>query len=612
MFVAAMMIATLHPSSSLGRSSRRRYASLWCLAGGLLCALQLALVAAAPIEPSFPAPTSIRWAEQGWSDAEREGWHHRSAGQAFGPLSWIQAVEQPGSSRRLMDHDNLRELGFLTKEPSIANPWALPVGFVLTAGGPGQRLQVGLTCAACHTGQIERGGRALRVDGAPAAFDLVRYFQDFYAGLGETVADAGKWERFAQRVVALEPGSGTRLREEVQGFLREAQEISIASAGAPGVPCASGHARLDPFNTIGNAVFASHLREPRNYHASNGPVSIPYMWDVPRLNWVHHNSSFTQAMSRNILQILGNGGRVNFLAADGTPVPEPAKWDTNIDAVALRDLEAGFIKLRAPAWPADLLGSYDPARARAGRVIFQQKCSACHAPRPIQGTEASYVEYAVTTVPLSIIGTDPNEAETFVRRRYQVERLLGPGRAPVGGAEGLQQLTTAIADRVYHQLGYGPEERRAADGRGRRNVVRAVAAYKARPLDGVWATAPFLHNGSVPNLYELLSPPAERSAHFWLGTYEYDPLRLGYVSRETKRGTRFDSTRPGNSNAGHAFTDDLRAPGRLGPALTPDERLALLEYLKAIPDLPPDPLPAVPFDWEKYPDQLGWRWPALR
>jgi hypothetical protein len=116
----------------------------------------------------------------------------------------------------------------------------------------------------------------------------------------------------------------------------------------------------------------------------------------------------------------------------------------------------------------------------------------------------------------------------------------------------------------------------------------------------------------VPNLYELLSPPAERSAHFWLGTYEYDPLRLGYVSRETKRGTRFDSTRPGNSNAGHAFTDDLRAPGRLGPALTPDERLALLEYLKAIPDLPPDPLPAVPFDWEKYPDQLGWRWPALR
>jgi hypothetical protein len=113
-------------------------------------------------------------------------------------------------------------------------------------------------------------------------------------------------------------------------------------------------------------------------------------------------------------------------------------------------------------------------------------------------------------------------------------------------------------------------------------------------------------------LYELLSPPAERSAHFWLGTYEYDPLRLGYVSRETKRGTRFDTTRPGNSNAGHAFTDDLGAPGRLGPALTPDERLALLEYLKAIPDLPPEPLPAVPFDWEKYPEELGWRWPPLR
>lgn len=588
--------------------SRRSYLR----AVALLGPLPTVLGAAAPVAPSFPAPASIRWAEQGWNAAEREDWHHRSAGQAFGPLSWVQAVEQPANDRRLMEPDNLRELGFLTKEASFANPWSLPVGFVLTAGAPGQRLQVGLTCAACHTGQVERGGRALRIDGAPAGFDLIRYFGDFYAGLEASLKDAAKWERFARRVVALEPGTGGTLRSEVEGFLRQSAAVAAESAGAPGIPCAGGHGRLDPFNSIGNYVLATELREPRNYHAANGAVSIPYMWDVPRLNWVHHNASFTQAMSRNILQILGNGGRVNFLAADGTPVPEPAKWDTNIEVTALRDLEAGFIKLRAPAWPAELLGAYDPVQAKAGRALFQRMCSECHAPRPIQGTEGGYVEYAVATVPLAIIGTDPNEAETFLRRRYQVERLLGPGSGPVGGAEGLQHITAAIANRIYDRLGYGPAERQEADGRGRRNLVRAVAAYKARPLDGIWATAPFLHNGSVPNLYELLSPPAERSREFWLGTYEYDPVRLGYVSRETKRGTRFDTTQPGNSNAGHAFTDDRGAPGRLGPALTHAERLALLEYLKALPDLPPDRLPAVPFDWEKYPDQLGWRWPRQR
>lgn len=607
-----MKIPVVAPIPALARSTRAESPWARLFAGALLGSLPLALGAAAPAEPSFPAPTSIRWADQGWNAAERERWHHRSAGQAFGPLSWVQSVEQPGNERRLMERDNLREFGFLPKEASFENPWALPVGFVRTAGAPGQRLQVGLTCAACHTGQVERGGRALRIDGAPAGFDLIRYFGDFYAGLEATLADAAKWERFVRRVAALEPGTGDTLRSEVEGFLRQSAAVTAASAGAPGVPCEAGHGRLDPFNSIGNTVLATELREPRNYHASNGPVSIPYMWDVPRLNWVHHNASFTQAMSRNILQILGNGGRVNFLSADGAPVPEPAKWDSNIDVRALQDLEAGFIKLRPPTWPADLLGPYDAGKARAGRAIFQRKCSACHAPRPIEGTEGGYVEYAVTTVPIAIIGTDPNEAETFVRRRYQVERLLGAGTAPIGGAEGLQLITASIANRVYDRLGYGESERRAADGRGRRNLVRAVAAYKARPLDGVWATAPFLHNGSVPNLYELLSPPEERSRAFWLGTYEYDPVRLGYVSKETSRGTRFDTSRPGNANVGHAFTDDPKAPGRLGPALTPDERLALVEYLKALAEMPPDPLPAVPFDWEKYPDQLGWRWPAKR
>jgi mono/diheme cytochrome c family protein len=564
----------------------------------------------APTPDSFPAPSAISWAPQGWSDAERESWHHRSAGQAFGPLSWVQAVEDPASDRRLMDPDNLRELGFLTKDSTAVNPWAMPVGFVLTDGGPGRRQQVGLTCAACHSGQVEYRGVAVRIDGAPAGFNLVRYLQDYYAGLAATVADSAKWARFATRVEAIEPGTGGTLRAEVEGLLAAAAEAGAAYAAAPGAEVESGHGRMDPFNRIGNAVFGTALRETQNLYKSNAPVSVPYMWDVPRLNWVHHNSSFSQSMSRNVLQILGNGGRVNFLDAAGAPVPAPAKWQTNIDVAALRDLESGFVTLRAPEWPRAVFGAYDTAKARAGRTLYQQECSSCHAPRPIAGSPRDYVELAVTTVPVAVIGTDPGEAETFVRRRYVVDKLLGPGSAPIDGATGLQRATKEMAEHLYDQLGYDAAQRREADGRGRPNIVRAVSAYKARPLDGVWATAPYLHNGSVPTIYDLLSPPAERPARFWLGSYEYDPQHLGYVSRETKRGTQFDATIPGNLNTGHAFSDDSSVVGRIGRALSRDERLAIIEYLKAMTDMPPDTLPAVPFGWEKYPEQLGWRWPA--
>lgn len=580
--------------------------------GLLLVSLLLAACADRPatIAESFPAPSSIRWAAQGWGDADREDWHHRSAGQAFGTLSWVQAVEEPSSERRLMDRDNLRELGFLTKDSTAVNPWAMPVGFVLTDGGPGARQQVGLTCAACHTGQVEYRGVALRIDGAPGGFNLVQFLMDYYAGLGATLADSAKWERFAARVEAIEPGAGGTLRAEVEEYMAAVGAAGAAYAAAPGIDVTSGHGRMDPFNRIGNEVFGTALREPRNLHKSNAPVSVPYMWDVPRLDWVHHNASFTQSMSRNVLQILGNGGRVHFLDAAGASVPAPEKWQTNINVAALRDLEAAFVALRAPTWPSDLFGAYDTTKARAGRALYEQECSSCHAPRPIAGSSPDYVELAVTTVPLAIIGTDSAEAATFVRRRYIVDRLLGPGTEPIDGAAGLQRATREMSNRLYDQLGYDDAQRREADGRGRPNIVRAVAAYKARPLDGVWATAPFLHNGSVPTIYDLLSPPAERPTRFWLGTYEYDPKHLGYVSRETRRGTHFDASIPGNLNTGHAFSDDSTVVGRIGRALTREERLAIIEYLKAMTDMPPDTLPAVPYGWEKYPEQLGWRRPS--
>src|SRR5204863_344298 len=86
--------------------------------------------------------------------------------------------------------------------------------------------------------------------------------------------------------------------------------------------------------------------------------------------------------------------------------------------------------------------------------------------------------------------------------------------------------------------------------------VRGVAPS----LDGVWLNAPYLHNGSVPTLSDLLEPPANRPGRFWRGYDVYDQAGVGFVSDGVdaqRSGTPFDATRPGNGNGGHAYGTTL-------------------------------------------------------
>jgi hypothetical protein len=106
--------------------------------------------------------------------------------------------------------------------------------------------------------------------------------------------------------------------------------------------------------------------------------------------------------------------------------------------------------------------------------------------------------------------------------------------------------------------------------------------YMPRPLNGIWATPPYLHNGSVPNLYALLSPVAERPTTFYLGNREYDPEHVGYRTGKFPGGFEFDTTIRGNRNTGHEFADSPNKDGVIGRLLTPDERLDLIEYLKTL------------------------------
>ncbi|MCY1432981.1 hypothetical protein D9M71_489990 [compost metagenome] len=112
--------------------------------------------------------------------------------------------------------------------------------------------------------------------------------------------------------------------------------------------------------------------------------------------------------------------------------------------------------------------------------------------------------------------------------------------------------------------------------------MQELRAYKARPLDGIWATPPYLHNGSVPNLFQLLSPVAERDSQFYVGTFEYDPKFVGYRTERFPGGFLYKTSVTGNSNRGHEFRDGCRKDGVIGRALSPEERWALVEYLKVL------------------------------
>jgi len=189
-----------------------------------------------------------------------------------------------------------------------------------------------------------------------------------------------------------------------------------------------------------------------------------------------------------------------------------------------------------------------------------------------------------------------------VTDEYIEQQLDGIDLRAVDEGEALNMLGLIIRNRYYTDNHMSKALQSCYAGFDTLDLPQVVEGYKPRPLAGVWATPPFLHNGSVPNLYELLSPVAERSNRFFVGNREFDPKYVGYVTKPapgTKGGFWYDTSIPGNRNTGHEFDSryvpynptNPNAPksptGVIGPALTPAQRMDIIEYLKIKEDNPP-------------------------
>jgi mono/diheme cytochrome c family protein len=273
-----------------------------------------------------------------------------------------------------------------------------------------------------------------------------------------------------------------------------------------------------------------------------------------------------------------NPYKVNQLAAsyvNGIPEPEsigtvdypaiwnqdirdgiPLNWDGNSPTIHDRNVGAAFgagatresidmpaidrvteylRTLEAPAYPWGV--STDEAQLRRGEAVYGERCASCHA---LGGAEMGKV------VPLAEIGTDPYRVNSYTEEINQF--LLDYG-------EGYDWKLTSMVK---------------------------TNGYANQPLDGIWARAPYLHNGSVPTLWDLLTPEASRNGGrptFYVGHGIYDTVNVGIRADVATVGGRpafeFDVTRPGNSNRGHSGP-------YYGTDLPDADKRALIEYMKTL------------------------------
>jgi hypothetical protein len=220
-----------------------------------------------------------------------------------------------------------------------------------------------------------------------------------------------------------------------------------------------------------------------------------------------------------------------------------------------------------------------------------------------RGTDA-VDEWRVALVPIIDVGTDRNAALNFANHRYDASRLgwtpdelaslciapevantIDPGS--VSAVVGLNIMSTAISSRYFEQFPpASPEELFKYMGYGIFDYPRTdperLKNYKSRPLHGIWATPPFLHNGSVRTVYQMISPREERESWFWSGTKEYDPVDLGYRNLAVPGAVKYDTRVTGNDNTGHEFRPGCQSNGVIGPYLKPEERRQIIEYLKVM------------------------------
>ena len=423
---------------------------------------------------------------------------------------------------------------------------------------------VGLNCASCHVAEIRSPGAApVRVLGGTSHFDAEAYFGAVIVATFRTT-DPANMKRFAGAYLAsLDPDVDEDTRKLLDETWEEQKEKIDAAMkadpfGSKGVEPGALH-RIEPETVLLDneslehdkdlAAFASSIlklfhnmraalhipdQPPEKAPPSSGPgrndafgllsaglfnspqpfapVKYGLVWNVSGRQWVHWDGNTQSPLGRNLLASLGLGAPLQGKHGE-------------LDFAAIKRQTDLSEMIKAPRYPYQV----DAAAAKRGAAHYTAQCVSCHG-----GKESDKRLYSIAEV-----GTDPIRAEAFTK-------------------EQAARFNKFLAE--LEATGY-----QASKDEG----LRSTGKYWAASMDGVWARAPYLHNGSVRTMWELLTPPAQRAKTFHRGSQDYDATQMGYADAGAYL---FETSARGNANTGHDY----------GTALTPGEKRDLLEYLKTL------------------------------
>jgi hypothetical protein len=390
----------------------------------------------------------------------------------------------------------------------------LPIGF-------SQRTvyinRVWLNCGVCHTGSVRE---------SPGSKPHI------YAGMPSNTVDLESLVRFLVTSVSDERFTVDRVMAEIDKIgklglverllyryvaIPETQRRLIESGKRVAFLSRQpdwGPGRVDTFNPYKSIQFNFPM-DKIGEDEIIGTTDLPSIWmQEPRkgmqLHWDGNNTSVEE---RNKSAALGAGV---------TPV--------TIDLGRIKRIEDWLLHLEPPAYPFGI----NQDLASSGQMLYRQHCSSCHGEngRNFTGPYVGHVD------PIGQIGTDPHRLDSFTY--------------------------TLAANQNTLYAGYP----------WRFTQFRKTFGYANMPLDGIWLRAPYLHNGSVPTLRDLLEPPENRPKVFYRGDDVYDKIKVGFRSdvpdENGRRFFKYDTTLIGNANAGHLY----------GATLPAKDKDAIVEFLK--------------------------------
>jgi hypothetical protein len=394
----------------------------------------------------------------------------------------------------------------------------MPIGLSkVTIGFP----RVGINCAMCHTASVR-----LRPADPPTIYPAAPSHQMAPQMYLRFLFACASDPRFTADTILAEISRNYRLSTLDRLIYRYAiiprtrsalRELDQADAWMRSRPY-WGRGRIDPFNPVKFRV----LGQPIDGTIGNSDM-VP-LWNLKaHTGHAYHWDGLNTDLREVVLSsAIGDGATRKWVDRD------MRGWDSTDPRTmsSLQRVQNYISERQAPKYPFPING----ALAAQGAPIYAAECASCHA---LGGARTG------TVIPVAEVGTDRHRLDMWTKASAAAYNAYGEGHSW----------------KFSH--------------------FRTTEGYVSVPLEGLWLRAPYLHNGSVPTLTDLLEPVERRPARFWRGYDVYDPAKVGFVSDgpEAQRlGTVYDTTRPGNANTGHSYATDLPA----------DSKRALLEYLKTL------------------------------